>query len=1181
MTATLSGPVSPVRSLAFSADGSVLASGEPDGIHLWDLATRTRTATLSAGAASLAFSPDGATLASSYGDAIRLWNVETLTEGATYRHGAGSRAGINTVSFSPDGSLVASGGDDNTVRIRDVTTGEGAVLGEHDRPVRSVAFSPDGTLLASGADLAVNLWALETRERLATLQGEGRDVRTVAFAPDGTRLAAGTKDGRIGLWDVSEWRQPRPGRLVMVSGGGQQGTIGEPLADPLVVEVRDQYGDPMPGVEILFTVVRGDGTVGRRFTVERASSGADGRAEAVLTLGPDPGTNSVEVSAAGLEVAVFNATGIGESARPPVEGDFSTWHLPDAAKIRVGKGRIGTGDGVVAFSPDGKLLAVGTYVGVWLYDMATSREMALLPGRRIFNMAFSSDGRTLVSCGAYKDPIRLWDVATGNQIAVIDHEALAVDLSPDGKILASGSSFGIELWDVETGVQRAALSVAEGVRGVETLDFSPDGRTLAAGLLWDHVVQLWDVATTTRIASLKGHRDRVASVSFSPDGRTVASGSNDHTVRLWDVASRSSVATLEGHEAWVWSVAFSPDGRTVASGSGDGSIKLWNLATGEAATLGTPGLRWVQSVAFSPDGRTVASGSSDDEIKLWDLAAGSASTIGRQHHSMARSVALSPDGTALAVTMADEVQLFDAAKGTRTATLRGHASRVNSVSFSPDGATLASAASDQTVRLWDVATGAGIAVLEGNHRWINAVAFSPDGRRIASGHGGGTARIWDVATGANTITLEGGHSGIVGSLVFSPDGATLASVSAELVLWNLATATPILTQKGVQGISFAPDGTALAVGWDGYALATSVWMVPAGGDAATLSYRYGEGAFVPAFSPDGSFLVAENLEWNVSVLEVREAGTGRLIASLEGHGENLVDIAFSRDGSTFASSSQDGTVLVWDLRRVLPHPRVLGKLSGDGQEGPPGAALADPLMVEVRDQHGDPLEGAEVTFALTAGVGTLSVETAATDARGRAATVLTLGRQAGPNGVEASVGGLPPVTFTALGVEAPLPTPDFDDDGLIGFADFFLFAEAVGGSDPRFDLDGSGRVDLADFFLFVEDFGPQERAKLVAMARELIGLPEGPLLQQNAPNPFNSQTVISWFLAEPGPARLEVFALTGQRVAVLHQGPGEAGLHRLRWDGRDDQGRPLGSGVYVYRLVTSGGAQTRKLTLLR
>ena len=229
------------------------------------------------------------------------------------------------------------------------------------------------------------------------------------------------------------------------------------------------------------------------------------------------------------------------------------------------------------------------------------------------------------------------------------------------------------------------------------------------------------------------------------------------------------------------------------------------------------------------------------------------------------------------------------------------------------------------------------------------------------------------------------------------------------------------------------------------------------------------------------------------------------------------------------------------------------------------------------DQVGQPLPEVPVAFAVTEGQGTLSVRIDTTDEKGQAATVLTPGVNPGTHAVEAAVDGLDPVTFTAT-AEA---TPDFDGDGVTDLSDFFLFAEAFGGSDPRFDLDGSGDVDFADFFLFVEHFGKPARAKLVALARERIGLPEGPGLQQNAPNPFNSQTVISWLQLGPGPARLDVFALTGQRVAVLHEGPREAGFHRLSWDGRDSRGRVLASGVYVYRLVTGEGAQTRKLTLLR
>ena len=178
-------------------------------------------------------------------------------------------------------------------------------------------------------------------------------------------------------------------------------------------------------------------------------------------------------------------------------------------------------------------------------------------------------------------------------------------------------------------------------------------------------------------------------------------------------------------------------------------------------------------------------------------------------------------------------------------------------------------------------------------------------------------------------------------------------------------------------------------------------------------------------------------------------------------------------------------------------------------------------------------------------------------------------------------GNLPLEVSGSVDTSTATSATDFNGDGKTDFADFFLFIDAYGGTDSRFDLDGNGTVDFADFFQFIDGFDPTEQAKLVAMARESIGLPGDTELQQSWPNPFNSETVISWFLLEPGPARVEVFALTGQRVAVLHEGPLRVGYHRLPWDGRDDAGRPLASGVYLYRLVTREGVLTRKLTLLR
>ena len=1393
VTATLSGHTHEIRSLAFTRDGRTLASGAGDGIRLWHVAGRSGSATLPVDATSVAFSPDGSMLASGSGDGVRLWDVATRTEVATHRHGSGGwGSGVNSVVFSPDGTLVASGGDDATVRLWDVETEESVgVLEEHDGPVRSVAFSPDGTLLASGSGLGVHLWDPGTREQLGILRGEGRGVGTVAFAPDAATLAAGTEDGRIGLWDTSEWLNSRPGRVLVVSGDDQQGTSGEPLAEPLVVEVRDQYGDPLQGVEVTFVVTEGDGRLGEKFTRERTTTDINGRTEVLLTLGPYPGPNSVEAVISGLERVTFGAAASGISSTRPLDGGYHTWSLPDGARARLGRGLldtrgIGRGNRMFAFSGDGRLLAITTQIGIWVYAVETVQPLVLLgPLEYVTSLAFSPDGQTVAA--ATSEGFELWDVATGTNTAVLDgydNRPRFVAFSTDGATLISAGS-SIKQWDVATGMNTATVPVERNWPVGNTAAFSPD-RTILAGGYSEGPCRLWDVETGTLIAILEGHTDEIRSVAFSPDGRTLASASGDHTIRLWDVAAHTSMAPLEGHTSWVESVEFSPDGRTLASGAFDRTVKLWEVATGtEIASFEGHGSS-VRSVAFSPDGRTLASGEQRGTVLLWEAATGNATTIlAREHYHTHRiaSVALSPDGRTLASGSRDlTVRLWDVETGAITGRLEGHVNVghpdwILALAFSPDGRILASGSSDNTVRLWEMATGANTLALESPEpeNWVSRVVFSRDGEMVAAGHKTGAIKLWDAAAGTPSVSLEG-HTNQIGSMAFSPDDRLLVSGSSDgtVRVWDVATGNQTthfeMPLDRVVSVAFADDGLPFAVGGSWRVL--ELWDVlperriaslPAEGtaDSATLS-------------ADGRTLVigeyAGPFQVQVWDLETRES-----IATLRGHSGPITAVAYSRDLPIFASGSVDGSVLVWDMRRILPHPRSLTMLSGDEQEGTPGLALAEPFVIEVRDQKGQWLSGAEVTFAVTSGGGTVSVERATTNLRGRASTTLTLGNAPGPNtvvveveGVEpvsftahtrsipttlgklggdgqqgpggeplaepfvvslldqigsplagvavtfevaagggtlsvttvttdpegraastltlggapgpnsvrVTVAGLAPVTFTAVGIAIPQTltklagdeqqategeqlreplvvevrdqngaafpgavvtfaltgeggslstitdttdaegravttltlgeelgayrvvatladlepvtftatakaSPDFDGDGEVGFGDFFLFAEAFGGSDPRFDLDGSGSVDFADFFLFAEHFAQPERAKLVAMARERIGLPEGPGLQQNAPNPFNSQTVIPWLLLQAGPARLEVFALTGQRVAVLHAGPAKPGLHRLRWDGRDDQGRPLGSGVYVYRLVTAEGVQTRKLTLLR
>ena len=715
--------------------------------------------------------------------------------------------------------------------------------------------------------------------------------------------------------------------------------------------------------------------------------------------------------------------------------------------------------------------------------------------------------------------------------------------SPDGATLASAGGVDdrtVRLWDVAT---RTEVATLEGHGGpVYSVTFSRDGATLVFG---SAVTVLLQDVETGNVARLSGH-GILSSMALSPDGAFLASGSYDGTVRLWDAATRTPIATLEGHEFSVLSVSFSPDGATLASGSQDRTVKLWDVGNRELFGTLEGHTEGVTSVSFSPDGATLASGSQDRTVKLWDV--GNRELFGtlEGHTEGVTSVSFSPDGALLASGGGYDktVKLWSVANRELIGTLEGHEYDVNSVVFSPDGSTLASGSEDNRIRLWDVVTRTPIATLW-DVNTVRSVAFSPDGKSLVSGSFG-TVKLWDLGTESTTTTLRG-HTGYVHSVAFSPDGATLASGASDgtMLLWNLQPHPRTLGkipgdgQQGPAGAILDQPFTVLVLDQHGDPLAgaTVTFTVTAGGGTVSVE--------TAATDADGRAATTLTVG--------RDPGRNTVTARVG----DLKPVIFSATG--------------------LAIPKTLTRISGHDQQGPAGAALTESFVVEVRDQNGSPYTGAEVTFVVTTGEGTLSVETATTDSSGRAATTLTLGSGPGPITVAVTVGDLDPVTFTAT-AEA---TPDFDGDGVTNFGDFFLFADAFGSTDARFDLDGSGVVDFADFFIFADAFGQPARAKLLALAAELIGLPEGPQLQQNAPNPFNSQTVISYFLLASGQARLEVYGLSGQRVAVLQEGPRKAGLHRFRWDGRDDQGRPLASGVYMCRLVTAEGSKTRKFMLLR
>jgi WD40 repeat protein len=761
--------------------------------------------------AGVSFSPDGRRLVTWAHDASRLWEVPSGREIAVLPHQDPVLGPDGTcflqARFSPDGRRVLTlslarydfgastgcwTGIRPTANVWDAATGTRVAtwkLPDNDSrnfelvacpdPRNVVGFSPDGTrvVLAAGGLPAPRVWEVATGRELLVLAGHDAPVVAVDYSPDGRHVVTGSVDHTARVWDAA---------------------TGKPVA-----------------------VFRGHacGICAVRFSPDgrRVLSLGDGFRHVVRHDGGKLSRKKVPLPEPRGEPAGFLWDAVTGETLVPLK-----WPNPDSGFCALAQ-----------FSPDGSRVLTAGVRGLHhptgatpdrqdspnIWDAATGALLHTLkdPQNRgstdVVSAAFGAGGRHVVTTHNSGKTARLWDAATGTEVATgfTGHEETvrAAVFSPDGRLLATGSADGTaRLWDL------AALQPTAPHRGrwqtdgpVPGVAFSPDSRRLAVagpGPGRAPPIHVWDLETKQEVFRVEVGRTVVNSLAFSPDGRWLVAASADGLARLWK-ATGAPGPVLRGHGGAVFDARFSPDSRRVVTTGGDGTTRVWEAATGRQLLLlrKEPSLH---SASFSPDGRLLLTATAGPEgPPMGNLAWTWEAETGKERAAFGSPLSLSrlppawvPGGRVLApalpprglynIEAAAALSVCDGATGREVCRLTGHTKPLTGAAPSPDGRWVLTGSWDRTARVWDAETGAPGVVLGGHEDAVHTVAVSPDSRRAVTVAGDGV-RLWDATRFRDqpggespwpVATLSGkSEKRNYTTAFFSPDSRWLLTVASE------------------------------------------------------------------------------------------------------------------------------------------------------------------------------------------------------------------------------------------------------------------------------------------------------------------------------------------------------------------------------------------------------------------
>ena len=770
----------------------------------------------------------------------------------------------------------------------------------------------------------------------------------------------------------------------------------------------------------------------------------------------------------------------------------------------------------LAFSPDGSILASGSANGtVKVWNVATRAAVATLDGHtdQILSLGFSSDGMMLAS-GALDHTVRLWDIASGANHATLEGHSdgiVSVAFIPDGTLVSKSSGGAVKLWNVTTKSEISAFDTDAGGR----VAFSPDGTILASTHPHSYAFKLWDIATGMETGTLHHMRDYpYATFAFSPDGTILAVSANG-IVEFWDVLKKEYIASISGGPGGVGRLLFSPNGKQLI-GTANKAIKFWDTS------------EWTASITPVSQRTTQVREAILGVVRLNDPNVSSFAEVTATHLDGITALYLNDKGiTSLksvdfdGLTSLEELRLWGNQLTSLPEDVFSGLSSLQTLRFGLNQlTTLPSGLLEGLTSLTDL-------------RMIgNRMTALPDS--IFEGLTGLTRlALGSNAVDPLPITISLAKTGEGQFKAVAPTGAPFDIVLPLIVMNGTIDggATTITIPAGriestplavtrTSGTTFAATvdiGTlpGLPANHAGYTLvksddlpiATTVGNIPAAA-ALTMTVGAGPGAALRGYNPhshpdwnfgslssrtfvfNGDSYTLHRLRYSVAGKRL-EFQTSPMLRGFELHLDTYVLRSFSaRDYNLHLWENvnldwivgQSIRIRVVEATPAAPGPPTnLGATPGDKKVTlswrPPANADSTTLPVteygfRVSDDDGSTWDPAwEIIPDSRSGDVNRTSYTVGNDDRnfrdgfvnGKTYTIEIRARGGDGPGAAARATAVPGVTTNAA--------TDFNGDGRTDFVDFFLFADAYGGTDARFDLDGNGTVDFADFFKFVDAFG--------------------------------------------------------------------------------------------------------------